>query len=322
MLALMARRLLLSIVTWVMASGIVFSITELLPGDMATAYLGREATPERLAEFRTALDLNRPVAIRFVSWGHNLLTGSFGTSFGRRRPVSELLKVRGRNTFLLASIAALFGIPLAILLGLIAGLSYEHSIDVLLSALAIGVMSVPTFVTALCLTYLFSIELRLLPAITSVAADAPIMALLSTAILPTASLSLIIVAPILGMVRTRVIDMMGSEFVQMAILRGVPFGRVVWRYVLPNAMLPTIQVLALTTSSLFAGAVIIEAVFNYPGLGTLTLSAIHDRDVPLLQGIAVLLATICVVTNLVADLLALSLNPRVRSLRTHFGEAK
>jgi peptide/nickel transport system permease protein len=317
MLVLVVRRLLLSIVTLAIVSVVVFTITEILPGDAATAYFGRERTPERLADFRANADLNRPVHERFLSWSGKLLKGDFGMSLSRKKPVTELIIVRFRNTLLLGVTAALISIPLAIILGVIAGLARNRSIDVMLSSIAISVMSIPTFVTAIFLTFIFSVELGLLPAVTTTGADASVKELLPAIILPTVTLMSTMIAPVFGMVRTRMIESMTSDFIQLAKLRGIPYARVIWRYALPNIMLPTIQILSLMTSSILGGLVIIETIFNYPGLGTLTVSAIQDRDIPLVQGIAILLAIICIFINLAADLLMLALDPKVRTLRNH-----
>jgi len=316
MLVLVLRRLLLSVITLVIVAFVVFAITELLPGDAATAYLGREATPERLAKFRSDAGLNRPMPVRFLIWSGKLLKGDLGISIGRRKPVSELLRVRFRNTFLISALAALIGIPVAIGLGIMAALTRNRAVDLVLSTIAICGMSVPKFVVAILLSYIFSIELHILPSITVSAADAPITELVPSMILPIFTLVLTMLAPIVAMVRTRMIEVMTSDFVQMAIFRGVPYSRVVWRHALPNAMLPTIHVLALTTSSILGGLVIIETIFNYPGLGNLTITAIHDRDVPLVQGIAMLSATIYILINVAADLLTLAGNPKLRTLRT------
>jgi peptide/nickel transport system permease protein len=315
MLTLILRRLVLSIVTVAMVSVVVFAITEILPGDIATAYLGRDATPERVAQLRTEAGLDKPVGKRFLYWTGNVLRGDFGISFARKKPVSELLRVRFRNTILMSGAALLIGIPLGIILGIFAALAREHFLDAMFSSIALAGMSIPRFVIAILLTYVFSIELKILPAVSSISADAPVKELLPGIILPCLTLALTIVAPILSIVRTRMSEVMISDFVQMAKLRGVPYARVIWRYALPNAMLPMMHLLALMTASILSGVVIIEAIFNYPGLGTLAISAIHDRDVPLLQGVAMLSAVICILINLIADWATLALNPKLRTRR-------
>src|SRR5258708_2733279 len=148
MLILIVRRLLLSVLTLLVVTVVVFTITEILPGDVAAAYLGREATPERLAKLRTDAGLDKPLPVRFLSWGGNVLKGDFGMSFGRRKPVSELLRIRFRNTLFISAAAVLVGIPLAIILGIVAALSRDRGFDVILSSIALGGMSVPKFVVA------------------------------------------------------------------------------------------------------------------------------------------------------------------------------
>lgn len=315
MLTLILRRLVLSLVTVAMVSVVVFAITEILPGDIATAYLGRDATPERLAQLRTEAGLNKPVGKRFLYWTGNVLRGDFGISFARKKPVSELLSVRFRNTILMTGPALLIGIPLGIILGIVAALARERFLDGMLLSIALAGMSIPRFVIAILLTYVFSIELKILPAVSSISADAPVKELLPGIVLPCLTLALTIVAPILAIVRTRMTEVMISDFVQIAKLRGVPYARVIYRYALPNAMLPMMHLLALMTASILSGVVIIEAIFNYPGLGTLAISAIHDRDVPLLQGVAMLSAIICILINLIADWATLALNPKLRTRR-------
>ena len=316
MLKLIVRRLFYSLITLLIIAVVVFVAVELLPGDMATAYLGRESTPERLARLRAELGLDRPAAERFARWFVDALRGDFGMSLGRERPVVDVIGVRLRNSLLLGLSAALIGIPLALGLGIIAGLTRDRAPDLWISTAALIAMTLPEFVTATFLILVFSISLQLLPAVTVVPANAPILDLLPNLVLPIVTLTLIMVAHILRMVRTSVIDVMTSDYVQMATLSGIPYRRVVLGHALPNALLPAISITALTIAWLLGGLVIIEVVFNYPGLGTLLLDAIHTRDIPVVQGIALATAGVYVVVNLAADVLTLMLNPRLRTLRT------
>jgi ABC-type dipeptide/oligopeptide/nickel transport systems, permease components len=190
MLALVARRVFLSAVTLAIVCPLVFTITEILPGDVATAYLGREATPDRLATFRANAGLDRPAPIRFLAWANRLSRGDLGVSFGRRKSVRELLGIRFRNTLLLASMASLAGVPIAILLGIIAGLTRGRPSDLLISGVATGLMSIPGFVTAILLTLVFSSTLGMLPAVATASPDAPLSELLPGAILPALTLVL------------------------------------------------------------------------------------------------------------------------------------
>lgn len=235
----------------------------------------------------------------------------------KRKPVAELIGNRLRNTVVLAMAAALVGIPLAIVLGVIAGLMRDKWPDILVSTASIIAMTLPGFVTATLLIYVFAIRLEMFPAITLVPTNVPVVELLPNIVLPIITLTLIMVAHILRLVRTNMIDVMTSDYVQMARLKGVPTRQIVFKHALPNAMLPTINVVALTLAWLLGGVAIIETVFNYPGIGKLMIGAITDRDFALVQGIAIILSAVFIALNLIADLLSMILNPKLRTARGH-----
>jgi len=189
--------------------------------------------------------------------------------------------------------------------------------DVLVSTTSIIAMTLPGFVTATLLIYVFAIRLEWFPAITLVPTNISVVRLLPNIVLPIITLTLIMVAHILRLVRTNMIDVMTSDYVQMARLKGVPTRQIVFKHALPNAMLPTINVVALTLAWLLGGVAIIETVFNYPGIGKLMIGAITDRDFYLVQGIAIILSAVYISLNLIADLLSLVLNPKLRTARGH-----
>jgi peptide/nickel transport system permease protein len=317
MIVLIARRLFLALVTLFIISIIIFVGVEALPGDAATAYLGQSATPESLKALREEFNLNTPAYQRYINWLGDIVKGDLGDSMARRKPVSEIIGNQFRNTVVLAAAAALVGIPLAIVLGVFAGLTRDKWPDALISLVAILGMTLPGFVTATVLIYIFSIRLDWFPAIAMVATDAPVIEILPNIVLPIITLTFIMVAHILRLVRTNMIEVLVSNYVQMARLKGVPAMRIVFLHALPNAMLPTINVIALTLAWLLGGVAIIETVFNYPGIGKLLINAIGDRDLALVQGIAMILASVYIGVNLIADLLALVLNPRLRTSRGH-----
>jgi peptide/nickel transport system permease protein len=296
-------------------SGIVFVAVEALPGDACTALLGRLASGQRLQNCRDDFQIERPALTRYVEWTTGALRGDLGISMKRNKPISDIVGTRLRNTLILGLSATLIGVPLAIFLGVIAGLWRDRPPDLWVSMLAIIAMTVPEFVSATLLILVFSVWLGWLPGIVTTPPDAPLFEFLSDIILPVASLALVMTAHILRMVRTSVINVMGSDYIQMATLKGVPYWRMVFRHVLPNALLPTINLVALTIAWLLGGVVVIEVVFNYPGLGRLTIDAISDRDLALVQAIALLLATVYIGLNLFADLLTLVANPRLRTMR-------
>ena len=317
MIVLIARRFVLALVTLFIISLIIFIGVEALPGDAADAYLGQSATPESLRALREEFGLDTPAHQRYLNWLGDMLKGDLGDSMARRKPVSEIIGNQFRNTVVLAAAAAIVGIPLAIVLGVFAGLTRDKWPDILVSLVAILGMTMPGFVTATILIFIFSIRLEWFPAIAMVASDAPVSEILPNIILPIITLTFIMVAHILRLVRTNMIEVLVSNYVQMARLKGVPAMRIVFLHALPNAMLPSINVIALTLAWLLGGVAIIETVFNYPGIGKLLINAIGDRDLALVQGIAIILAGIYIGVNLIADLLALVLNPRLRTSRGH-----
>ena len=316
MFRLIIRRLALGLLTLVLVSGIVFVAVEALPGDAFTAYLGRMAQGKRLENCRRDFGLERPALTRYVEWTAAAVQGDLGISLKRNKPISGIIGPRLRNTLVLGLAATMIGVPIAVLLGIIAGLWRDRPVDLWVSTTAILAMTIPEFVSATMLILVFSIWLGWLPGIVTTPPDAPLFEFLSDIILPIVTLALVMTAHILRMVRTSVIDVMASDYIQMARLKGVPYWRMVFRHVLPNALLPTINLVALTIAWLLGGVVVIEVVFNYPGLGRLTINAIADRDLAMVQAIALILATIYVGLNLFADLLTLVVNPRLRTMQT------
>ncbi len=316
MFRLIIRRLALGLLTLVLVSGIVFVAVEALPGDACTAYLGRMAQGKRLENCRRDFGLERPALTRYVEWTAAAVQGDLGISLKRNKPISGIIGPRLRNTLVLGLAATMIGVPIAVLLGIIAGLWRDRPVDLWVSTTAILAMTIPEFVSATMLILIFSIWLGWLPGIVTTPPNAPLFEFLSDIILPIVTLALVMTAHILRMVRTSVIDVMASDYIQMARLKGVPYWRMVFRHVLPNALLPTINLVALTIAWLLGGVVVIEVVFNYPGLGRLTINAIADRDLAMVQAIALILATIYVGLNLFADLLTLVVNPRLRTMQT------
>jgi len=305
-----------AIVTLVIICVMVFATVELMPGDACTAFLGRDAKGKILENCRIERGLDRPALERFGEWAAGMVQGDLGESMNRGRPIEDVVGWRLRNTLVLSATAILFGIPLALFLGVVAGLRRDKPVDIILSSTALFAMTIPEFISATFLILVFSISLGWTTGVVTVSYKAPVLDLVANTVLPTVTLALIMVAHILRMVRSSVIDTLESDFVLMARLKGVPFRRIVWRHVLPNSLLPTINVIGLTIAWLLGGVVVIESVFNYPGLGRLAVDAVADRDLPLIQAIALILGSVYILTNLAADLVALLLNPRLRTHRT------
>ncbi|WP_272009294.1 ABC transporter permease [Roseovarius sp. ZX-A-9] len=313
MLTLLLRRLVLGAITVVIVSLLIFAGVEALPGDACTAFLEREAQGALLEKCRVDLGLDRSAFTRYFEWAGGAVRGDFGMSAGGTERIATLVTDRLKNSALLAACALAVGVPLAILLGVITGLWRDRPVDLILSTSAILAMTIPEFVSATVLILIFSVWLRWIPGIVVAPADYPISAFFPEIILPIIVLSMVMTAHILRMVRSSVIEVMASDFVQMATLKGVPYWQVVFRHALPSALLPAINVVALTVAWLLGGVVVIEVVFNYPGMGRMMIDAISDRDLPVVQAITLIVAVTYVGVNLTADILTMLLNPRLRT---------
>jgi peptide/nickel transport system permease protein len=242
------------------------------------------------------------------------MVGDLGVSVNGQQSIAELVGNRMNNSLLLAFCALLVGVPLAIFLGVITALWRDKPIDLFFSTAAIFAMTIPEFVSSTVLILVFSVWLGWLPGIVLTSANASAAEFFPEIILPVIVVAMVMTAHILRMVRTSVIDVLASDYVRMATLKGVPYWQIVFHHVLPNALLPAINVVALTIAWLLGGVVVIEVVFNYPGLGRMMIDSISDRDLPVVQAIALILATVYVSVNLTADLLTMIANPRLRTL--------
>ena len=315
MLILVLKRILLGLITLFIVSLITFVGVEVLPGDACTTYLEREAYGAALEACYKRLGLDIPAYERYVSWAIGVIQGDFGYSLSGEMKINDVLGPRVKNSLVLASASILIGIPIALLLGIITALWRDKMPDIIISTFTIFSMTIPEFISATLLILIVAIWLEWLPGIVIVPRGASVSELLPNIILPVIAISMIMTAHMARMVRSSVIQVMASDYVQMAILKGVPYWKMVFKHVLPNALLPAINVVALTIAWLLGGVVVTEVVFNYPGLGRLVIESISNRDLPVVQALAIILASIYVIINLIADLLTLMLNPRLKSLQ-------
>ena len=315
MLILVLKRILLGLITLFIVSLITFVGVEVLPGDACTTYLEREAYGAALEACYKRLGLDIPAYERYVNWAVGVIQGDFGYSLSGEMKINDVLGPRVKNSLVLASASILIGIPIALLLGIITALWRDKLPDIIISTFTIFSMTIPEFISATLLILIVAIWLEWLPGIVIVPTGASISELLPNIILPVIAISMMMTAHMARMVRSSVIQVMSSDYVQMAILKGVPYWKMVFKHVLPNALLPAINVVALTIAWLLGGVVVTEVVFNYPGLGRLVIESISNRDLPVVQALAIILASIYVVINLIADLLTLMLNPRLKSLQ-------
>jgi len=315
MIVFVLKRLGSAVLTVALSSLLVFFAVQALPGDVAVQVLGRDATPEAVAALREQLHLNQPAWTRYLSWIGSALHGDLGTSLVSGNAVAANLGLHLRNTLLIAVVTVVVAITSSLVLGVVAGLHRDRWPDTVISWLSLVGMSVPEFVVATLLVLIFSVTVPILPAVVLDGPNASVAELLPAIWLPAAALGVVMAAYIVRMARTSVIDVMASEFVTTATLKGLTRWRVVTRHALPSALLPTLNVIALNVAWLVGGVVVVESVFNYPGLGKLMLESVYDRDLPMLQAIALVSAAIYVVCNLAADLAAMALDPKLRTGR-------
>ncbi|MFF4800566.1 ABC transporter permease [Streptomyces sp. NPDC001351] len=313
MLVFVARRLAAALGTLLLSSVLVFLALQALPGDVATQILGKDATPDAVAALRKQLGLDRPAWERYFDWIKGAVHGDFGTSLVSQKPVgSEVAQYLG-NSALIAVVTILFAVTGSLVLGVLAGLYRDRWADHLISTAGLVGMSVPEFVVATVLVLCFSVALPWFPAVVLYGPDASVGQLLPAVWLPALALAIVMAAYIVRMARTSVIDVMASEYVTTARLKGLSTWRVVTRHALPSALLPTLHVIALNVAWLVGGVAVVENVFNYPGIGKLMLTSVQNRDLPVVQAVALISAVVYVVCNLAADLGAMALNPKLRT---------
>lgn len=315
MLKLVAQRLLFGALTLLAVSLLIFAATELLPGDTASAILGRQATPEAVAAIRAELGLDRPAPVRYAEWLAGFARGDLGRSLANAEPIGPRLGERLGNTLFLAAVAAFLAVPLAVGLGIAAAVWRDGLFDRAVSSLTLAAISVPEFFVGYLLIVLLAVYLPLLPSLATVSAGMGLPERFQAVALPALTLTLVVVAHMMRMTRAAVVDQLSSPYVEMARLKGLSAARVVVRHALPNALGPIAAVVALNLAYLVAGVVVVEVVFVYPGAGQYMVDAVAKRDVPVVQACALAFAAAYVALNLLADLLALLGNPRLRHPR-------
>ena len=306
------RRLGFLALTILVTSLIVFIITQFLPGDVCRIILGREAGGAALESCRADLGLDEPLVLQYLKWLGNFLTGDWGISYSTKTPIFPLVMGRLRNSLMLASLTLVFAVPLSILLGVIAGLNENRWLDNTINIGSLSVVGLPEFVTGLILIQIFAFNLDLFPANSSIPPESTFREALPMLILPALTATLVLMAYIARLTRAGVIEELKRPYVRTATLKGLPQKTVIFKHVLRNALLPTITVVALSIGWLISGLIVIENVFNYPGLGRLLVFAIDRRDLPVIQAVTMVTVLCFALANLVADLLYAALNPRIR----------
>jgi peptide/nickel transport system permease protein len=314
MTRLILVRIGVMLITFFGASVAIYFGIEALPGDPATVILSEEATPEAVAALSEQMELDRPVVERYVDWLGGFVQGDLGESFATAspRPVWPLISGKIRNTLVLTLATLAILIPLSILIGTISAVRRGKFVDNTVTGTSLTLVAIPEFVIGTLLVVLFAVWLGWLPAVSLVDPSKPVFAQPAILILPVVTLLTQSCASKIRMVRACMIDVLRSDYIEMARLKGVPERRVLLRHALPNALGPTIQIIALSVASLMGGIVIVETVFAYPGIGSYLTSSVAAHDVATVEAIAMLITAAYIVMNMVANISVILLNPRLR----------
>ncbi len=309
---LVTQRLVLGIATLLVVSLLIFLGTEILPGDVATAILGQGATPELVAALRTRLNLDDPGYIRYLHWLGSMLVGDAGRSLVNQVDVSTTAVLRAQNSLILTGATALVAVPTALFLGLLSAAYAGGKLDKAISSVTVFLISIPDFLIAVMLVMLFAVKLGWLPSIARIRPSYELMDWIRVLLLPVATLTCAILPHMVRMTRTAVLEVLTTPAIEMAMLKGLPRWRVMIIHALPNALGPVVNVIALNLAYLISGVVVVETLFNFPGLGRYMVDSVTIRDVPAIQMCAMIFCATYVFLNLVADVVAILANPKLR----------
>ena len=303
---------------------IIFSSVNLLPGDFVESVLGQTRTEESVKIFRKELGLDKPYHVRYVNWLTSAIQGDLGSTFSGRnatyanqpqqntaRSVSSLLKPRLFNTFFLAAMTAIIAIPLSLILGITAALFRNSIYDRTVNASALTTISMPEFFVAyILIIYLASIN-QFFPSLSNVTSSTPFFERIYLSVLPALTLTLVTVAHMMRMTRASIINLLSSPYIEMARLKGISKTQVIIKHALPNAWAPIANIIAFNLAYLIVGVVVVEVVFVYPGIGQLMVDSVIKRDIPVVQGCALVFAVTYILLNLIADVISIITNPRL-----------
>ena len=309
---LVLNRLGVGVLTLLAVSVVIFTITNLLPGDAAQAALGQEATPELVAALRTQFGLDQPAHLRYLHWLAGLLAGDPGKALANGLPVAELIGTRLPNSLMLAAVTAAVSVPIALAIGILSAMYRGSLFDRAVSLATVWTVSVPEFLIATVAVLVFAVKLRWLSALSRTDDIASVAQFLRVYAMPVMTLCCVIVAQMARMTRAAVIDQLDSSYIEMARLKGVRPVRMVLAHALPNAVGPVVNAVALSLAYLIGGVIIVESVFNYPGIASLMVDSVTMRDMPVVQACAMLFCAGYLVLLTFADVCAILSNPRLR----------
>ncbi|WP_299679279.1 ABC transporter permease [uncultured Roseobacter sp.] len=312
MMQLLIQRLALGLLLLILVSILIFAGTMILPGDVAQQILGQSATPEALANLRAELGLNEPPLTRYFDWLGGILTGDLGTALTSGRSISEDIGRRLSNTLFLAFWAAVIAVPLAIFLGLLAVRYKDRWPDKLISAVTLTTISIPEFMIGYVLIYWISIQLGWFPSVAIINDGMSVWQKLDAIAVPVIVLTLVVLAHMMRMTRAAILNVMQSAYIETAELKGLGMLKIIRKHAFPNAIAPIVNVVMLNLAYLVVGVVVVEVVFAYPGMGQYLVDHVSKRDVPVVQACGLIFAAVYIGLNLIADLVSILTNPRLR----------
>lgn len=306
-------RIFLSIFTIFLVSITIFVALDVLPGDVATRALGRFATEEQLAIYRNKMNLDSPVHVRFMIWAGNAAQGDFGYSLMSERPVTDIIAPKLRNTLILALYAFVLHIPLTLILAILSATKRDTLTDYTISVATLVGLSIPEFLLATLLLLSFAVKIPIFPAMSVLENVKTYGDQLRALALPTLTLAIVVSVYSVRMLRENLIEILSSDYIKVASLKGLTTWQVAWRHAVPNALQPTLNTTALNSAYLMGGVVVVERVFAYPGMGSQLINGIQLLDIPVVEAIVLIVATVYILANLVADLAGILLTPRLRT---------
>ena len=309
---LVANRIALGLLSLLAVSIVVFAITSVLPGDAAQERLGQDATPEALAALRHEMGLDRPALSRYADWLGGIVRGNPGMSPVTGGSVGEMIATRLPASLLLAAVTAAFSVPIALALGILCALWRGSAFDRITSMTSVAVVSVPEFLVATLAVLVFAVQLKWLPALASSIDNSSWTQAMRSLAMPVVSLGSVIIAQMLRMTRAALIDQLSAPYIEMVRLKGASPARTVLAHALPNAVGPIANAIALSLSYLLGGVIIIEVIFNYPGIAKLMVDAVTQRDMPLVQACAMIFCAAYLVLVTLADVCGIVANPKLR----------
>ncbi len=309
---LLAQRIALGLLLLLAVSALIFVGTQILPGDVAQSILGQSATPLALANLREELGLNDPAYVRYFSWLGGVLQGDLGTALSNGQDITEQIGKRLGNTLFLAFCAAVVAVPLAILLGLMAVRYRNRWPDKLISGLTLASISLPEFFIGYVLIFFFAVKLRWFPSVATVYDSMSLLEKLNAIALPVTVLTMVVLAHMMRMTRAAILNVMQSAYIETAELKGLSAFNVIFRHAFPNAISPIVNVVMINLAYLVVGVVVVEVIFVYPGMGQYLVDHVSKRDVPVVQACGLIFAAVYVTLNLIADVVAIVSNPRLR----------